>query len=326
MRRREFIAGLGSTAAWPLAANGQQPTTPLIGSLSSGFLKLRRDFIQAFRLGLAETGYIEGRNLTIDYKSAEGDDTRLASLAADLVRRQVKVIAGVNSTSAAFAAKAATSTIPIVFAIGGDPVITGLVTSLGRPGGNLTGLAFMSNEVGSKRLQILHELLPSATVIAALHNPLSPQAKFNTDVLLAAAHSLGLTVEVFHATREQDIDEFFSVLVARRMPAFIVLSDTLFSSQRNRIVSLATFHAIPAIFGARIYAEAGGLMSYGYDTVDGFRLSGVYTGRILNGEKPSDLPVLQPTKFELVINLRTAKTLGLTVPETLLATADEVIQ
>jgi putative ABC transport system substrate-binding protein len=275
---------------------------------------------------LAETGYIEGRNLTIDYKSAEGDDTRLPSLAADLVRRQVKAIAGVNSTLAAFAAKDATSTIPIVFAIGGDPVKTGLVASLSRPGGNLTGLALMSNEIGSKRLQILHELLPSATVITALSNPLSPGAKLDTDEMLAAAQSLGLTIEVFHATREQDIDVFFSMLVARRMPAFIVLSSTLFSSLRNRIVSLAAFHAIPAIFGARIYAEAGGLISYGYDTVDGFRLCGIYTGRILNGEKPSDLPVVQPTKFELVINLKAANALGLTIPETLLATADEVIQ
>jgi putative tryptophan/tyrosine transport system substrate-binding protein len=326
MRRREFIAGLGSTAAWPLAARAQQPTMPVIGFLNSASADEYHNRLRAFRQGLSETGHDVGRNVAIEFRFAELQNDRLPSLAADLVRRQVAVIAGVNSTEGVRVAKAATATIPIVFQVGGDPVKSGLVASLNRPGGNVTGVTTLSNELGPKRLGLLRELLPRAGLIAALANPTNPNAVSDVNDLLAAAQSMGMTLDVLHASSERGIDVFFAALVQRRASAFLTVSDPLFFRSAQRLAALAAFHKIPAMYELREYTDAGGLMSYAPNIPGAWRQVGIYTGRILNGEKPSDLPVVQPTKFELIINLKTAKALGLTIPETLLATADEVIQ
>jgi putative tryptophan/tyrosine transport system substrate-binding protein len=325
--RRELLATLGgAAAAWPLAARAQQPGMPVVGFLDSRSPGMAANNLAAFRQGLAQTGFVEGRNVVIEYRFAELQNDRLPALAADLVRRQVAVIAGVTTTQGALVAKAATTTIPIVFAIGGDPVKNGLVASLNRPGGNVTGVSYLTNELGAKRLGLLRDLLPNVGMIAALVNPTNPNAESDAKDLLAAAQSMGLTLNVLHVSSERDIDGLFATLVQRRASAFLTVSDPLFTSRRQQIAVLAADHKIPAIYHVRDFTAAGGLMSYAPNIYDVFRQAGVYTGRILKGEKPADLPVIQPTKFELVINLKAAKALGLQIPDKLLALVDEVIE
>jgi putative ABC transport system substrate-binding protein len=326
MRRREFITLLGGAAAWPLAARAQQPAPPVIGFLHSQSAGSITERLAAFQRGLKEGGYVEGGNLAIEYRWAEGHDDRLPALATDLVRRQVKVIAGLNSTAAVLAAKAATATIPLIFSIGGDPVRNHLVPSLNRPGGNITGTSTMDNSLGPKRLGLLHDLLPTASVVAALVNPTNPNSESDAIDLQAAARSVSLTVNVLPARSAREIDAFFAMLVREHTAAFLVTADPLFFARREQIVALANYHAIPAIYDARGYADAGGLISYAAEAADMYRQSGVYAARILKGEKPADLPIIQPTKFELVINLKTARALGLDVSAKLLAIADEVIE
>jgi putative tryptophan/tyrosine transport system substrate-binding protein len=327
MKRREFIAGLGGAAAWPLAARAQQAKLPVIGIIIDGTVDAWEDTVlPAFRRGLAETGYVEGRDVAIEYRASEGQDDKLPALAADLVRRQVTVIAGLGSTVAVRAAKAATTTIPIVFWIGGDPVKLGLVASFNRPGGNLTGVSGMTNELGPKRLGLLRQLLPSAAKIAVLANPNNPNAEPEVSDLKAAGRSLGFFIDVVNVSNERDIDRFFAALGQRQVSALFLTADTLFSGHIQQIVALAADHALPTMYSNRLFAHAGGLMSYGTNFADVARQGGVYTGAVLKGAKPGDLPVEFPTKLEMVINLRTAKALGLTIPPNLLALADEVIE
>jgi putative tryptophan/tyrosine transport system substrate-binding protein len=325
IRRRQFVAALGGAAAWPLAARAQQPAMPVIGFLrdataaGSGFLVI------GLRKGLAESGFVEGHNLTIDYAWTEGRSVRLPTLAAELVGRHVPVIVS-SAISATIAAKAATSTIPVVFAVNNDPVAFGLVASLNRPGGNLTGVSYLSSALGAKRLGLMHEILPKVTDFAVLAHPTYPSsAPFIGDVE-AAARSLGLRIEVFNASTESEIDTAFAALNARKLGALLMANNPLFTTSRKRVIALAARYALPTMYVQREYANAGGLISYGTDLPDVYRLAGVYAGRILKGEKPTDLPVLQPTKFELVINMKTAKALGLTIPPGILAIADEVIE
>ena len=327
MKRREFIALLGGTAAaWPLTARAQQPAMPVIGFLSSQWLPdTNVDRLRSFRQGLKDTGYVEGENVAIEYRWADQVD-RLPELAAELVRRRVAVIA-TPATPAAIAAKAATTTIPIVFAIGYDPAALGLVASLARPDGNLTGINFLNNELVAKQLDLLGELVPAATRVAALVNPANVR---NTSVALAdmevAARARGLQIQVLNASTNREIDAAFATFLRERPDALFVTGDGLFTSRRVQIVQLATLHKVPTTFANRDFAEVGGLMSYGTNIPDVYRQMGVYTGRILKGTKPADLPVEQSTKFELVINAQTAAMLGLTVPPTLLSVADEVIE
>jgi putative tryptophan/tyrosine transport system substrate-binding protein len=324
IRRREFIAGVGSAAAWPVVARGQQPALPLIGFLNSGSPGGYAPYVAAFRQGLKETGYVEGQNVAIEFRWADGQYDRVPAMAAELVRRQVAVI--VANTPGVMAVKAATTTIPIVFTAATDPVKIGLVASLSRPGGNITGVTQLNAEVASKRLELAHELVPAATVIAVLVNPTYPDTEALVRDLQAAARTLGLQLHVLHASTERDFDTVFATLVQLRGGALVIGNDTFFFSRSEQLAALALRHAVPAIFPDHVFAAAGGLMSYGGSTLNIYRIAGTYTGRILKGERPSDLPVQQATKIELVINLKTAKTLGLTIPETLLATADEVIQ
>jgi putative ABC transport system substrate-binding protein len=325
MKRREFITLLGGTAAaWPLAARAQQPT-PVIGLLSSASSHAYEPMIAAFHKGLGETGYVEGRNATIEYLWAEDRYDRLPALAADLVRRKVNVILAA-STPAALAAKPATATIPIVFAIGGDPVRTGLVDSLSRPGGNLTGAAHLNAELAPKRLELLHELMPGATVAALLVNPTNPTGDTVSKGVQTAADVLGLKLHVLHASTEQDIDAVFASLRETRAGGLVIGTDPFFTSHGEQLGALTLRHAMPAIYQYREFARAGGAMSYGGSITDSYYLAGRYTGRILKGEKPADLPVQLSTKVELFFNLKTAKALGLTVPLTLLGRADEVIE
>jgi ABC-type uncharacterized transport system substrate-binding protein len=327
VRRRDFITLLGGAAvAWPLAARAQQPAMPVIGFFHLGSPQGRTQRLAAFRQGLGESGYIEGQNVTIEYRWAEDRYDRLPALAADLVQRQVAVIATPLATPAALAAKAATSTIPIVFAVGDDPVKLGLVASLNRPGGNATGVNYFVAALGPKRLGLLHELLPRAGLIAVLLNPNNPAASSATAELRAAAAAVAHPIEIFHGSNSDEINRAFTELVQRKADGLLVMPDVGFTSRMIQIITLATRHSIPAVFQSREWAEAGGLMSYGVNATDTYRQVGVYTGRILRGAKPADLPVEQSTKFEFVINLQTAKAFGLDVPSNLSARADEVIE
>jgi len=323
MKRREFITLLGGAAAWPLAADAQQPAMPVIGFLNPTSPDPNVDLLRAFRQGLKETGYVEGENVAIEYRWAENQIDRLPSLAAELVRKQVAVIATIGT--AASVAKAATTTIPIVSLIGADPAESGLVASLARPGGNLTGINLLTIELAAKRLELLRELVPAANRVAVLVNPSFVPETMLRDVE-AAARAMGLQAQVFNASTSREINAAFASFVRERPDALSVAPDPFFVSRRVQLVHLASRHALPAVYTGRDYVVAGGLMSYGSNLADALRQVGVYTGRILKGAKPSDLPVVQASKFELVINAETARMLGLTVPDKLLALADEVIE
>ena len=327
MRRREFIAGLGSAAvALPLVARAQQPVMPVVGFLNSQSADGFAPYVRAFRQGLGETGFVEGRNVAIEYRWAESQNDRLPAMAADLVRRRVAVIVAGGPPSI-FAAKAATTTIPVVFTTAGNPVELGLVASLARPGGNVTGVTALSVEVGPKRLELLHELIPTANIMALLVNPTNPTlVEPQSRDLQAAARTLGLQLHVLQASTERDFDTVFAALRQLGARALVVGSDALFANLREQLAALALRHAVPTISENREFAEAGGLMSYGGGFTHAYRQVGVYTGRILKGDKTADLPVEQATKIELVINMKTAKALGLTFPITLLGRADEVIE
>jgi putative tryptophan/tyrosine transport system substrate-binding protein len=327
IRRRKFLATLGgAAAAWPLAVRGQQAAVPVVGLLSAEWPNLLSNRLRAFHDGLRETGYVEGRNLAIEYRWAEGRNDRLPALAAELVRRQVTVIVS-TSTPAVLAARTATTTIPIVFFVAADPVQLGLVTSLSRPGGNLTGVVTLNVEVAAKRLELLHELVPTATIVALLVNPASTAlAETITRELEAAARTLGLELHVLHASSEGEIDAAFATLVQLRAGALVIGADALFNSRSEQLAALTIRHRVPAIYQFRDFVSAGGLMAYGSTVLDTYHPLGVYTGRILKGEKPAEMPVQQATKVELVINMKTAKALALTVPLPMIGRVDEVIE
>ena len=326
MRRREFITLLGGAAALPIAARAQQPAMPVVGFLNSGSADAYPDRIVAFRKGLSELGFVEGQNIAVDYRWALGQYDQLTGLAQELARRPVTVLVATGGEPAALAAKAATSTIPIVFAIGGDPVKLGLVASINRLGGNATGTNIFAATLESKRFGLLHELVPQATAIAVLLNPNYPQYDSQLSDLQEAARAIGSELQILRANTDQDIEMVFETVTHQRIGGLVVAAAPFFDTRRDRLVSLAARYAVPTVYQFREFAAAGGLMSYGVHIPDIYRYVGNYTGRILKGEKPGDLPVMQPTKFELVINLKTAKALGLTVPPTLLARADEVIE
>jgi putative tryptophan/tyrosine transport system substrate-binding protein len=327
MRRREFIAGLGSAAAWPVVARAQQPAMPVVGFITAASLETASARLVAFRAGVGEFGYVDGQNVAIEYHYLEGQYDRVPALTADLVRRRVALIAIPGSTAAALAAKAATSMIPIVFAVGEDPVKLGLVASLARPGGNATGMNYFTAEAVSKRLGLLRELVPKFVRMAVLVNPSNvAQTEATLREVQVAARLIKLPVDVLNASTNREIEEAFATMARERIEALFVSGDGYFNSRRIQLATLATRHGTAAVFASREYVEAGGLMSYGTDQADMWHQVGSYAGQILKGAKPADLPVVQSTKFEFVINLKTAKALGLTIPETLLATADEVIQ
>jgi putative ABC transport system substrate-binding protein len=328
VKRRSFITLLGgAVVAWPLAGRAQQPAVPVVGFLHPGSPEAFANSVAVFRKGLSETGYVDGQNVTIEYRWAHNDYDQLSGLAADLIRRRVAVIVTLIGTASVLAAKAATTTIPIVFSAGTDPVQAGLVTALNRPGGNVTGIVGLTAELGAKRLGFLHELLPGAARFAVLVNPNNRVA---TEALIKDVQSAGVTIgrqiEVFTASTNRDIDTAFAGLVRKRADALMVGADPMFVDRRVQLATLAARYMLPAIAVARDFAEAGVLMSYGANNTDRYRQVGIYTGRILKGEKPADLPVIQSTRFELVINVQTAKLLGLNIPPTLLARADEVIE
>jgi putative ABC transport system substrate-binding protein len=327
MRRREFITLFGgAVATWPLHGHAQQPAMPVVGFLNGGSPGAFADRVRIFGQGLTEAGFVQGRNVAIEYRWAGGHNDLLAEMAADLVRRKVTVIAALGSAAPALAAKAATSTIPVVFQTGADPIETGLVATLNRPGGNLTGVTTLTSELVPKLFQQLHEVLPTAAVIAVLLNPNNPNAEPNTKNVQAAAHALGVKAHILHASNERDIEAAFSTIVQLRLRGLVILADPVFSGRVEQLASLTVRHAVPAIFLFREFAAAGGLMSYGGDFTESYRQVAAYVGRILRGEKPADLPIQQYSKIELVINLKTAKTLGLEVPTGLLVRADEVIE
>jgi putative tryptophan/tyrosine transport system substrate-binding protein len=327
LRRREFITLLGGAAAWPFAARAQQPAKlPTVGYLYVASPEAHASRLAAFRKGLSETGYVEGRDVTIEYRWAHNEPARLPGLVADLVNRPVTVIAAGDLPSA-LAAKAASTIVPIVFETAADPVQVGLVASLNRPAANITGVTNTGGEIGAKRLGLLHELLPGASRFAVLVNPNNP---FIAEAWIkdtqAAAAAIGLQLNILRASTHREIDAAFTSIAQKRIDALVVMPDNLFGTRRVQFATQAARHAVPAIYSNREYAEVGGLMSYGPNSIDAYRQFGVYVGRILKGEKPANMPVLQPTKFEFVINLQTARSLGLTVPSTLLALADEVIE
>jgi putative ABC transport system substrate-binding protein len=327
MKRREFIGLISGVAAtWPLVVRAQQPAVPVIGYLSSASSQGHASYLAGFHEGLREGGFIEGQNVTIEYRWANGQYQRLPELAADLVRRHVALIAA-GSTPAALAAKAATTTIPIVFEMAGDPVRIGLVAGLDRPGGNVTGVANMNIQMTPKRLQLLHEAVPSAKVMALLVNPAnSTVAETQLREAFSVAPTLGVDLHVLHASTERDLDAVFANLIQSRAGGLVIAAEPLFSSLNKQFAELTVRHAVPAITGGRDFAAAGGLLSYGADTRQAYRLAGIYTGQVLKGEKPANLPIQQSTKVELVINLKTAKVLGLDIPNTLIGRADEVIE
>jgi putative ABC transport system substrate-binding protein len=322
VRRREFITLLGGAAAWPLAARAQQAAMPVVGYLYLGVPELSEGLVAAFRKGLGEVGFVEGRNVAIEYRFAHNDPARLPELAADFVRRRVAVIAAPGGPTGAAAAKSLTTTIPIVFSTGADPVQGGLVASLNRPGGNITGIGSMNVELGAKRLGILHELLPNAEHLAALVSP----GSLSTTELQEAASAIGRRIEFLSAATPAEIDTAFATCARKQVDALLVTPNFLFDTRRAQLVTLAAYYRLPTMYSFREHVEAGGLISYGSSATDRDRQVGVYVGRILKGEKPADLPVARATKFELVINLQTAKLLGLAIPEGLLALADEVIE
>ena len=326
MQRRKFIAALGSITAWPLIARAQTPLAPVVGFLSTRSSKDSGKIVAAFGEGLTEAGLTIDKTVAVEYRFAEGELSRLPELAADLVSRKVTIIAAVGGASSAIAAKNATSTIPIVFVMGGDPVKLGLAASIARPGGNATGMTIRSALLAPKRLGLLRELVPNASSLAAIVNPGTPEGQMQSSDMHDAVQALGLKLRILEARDENGIDNAFAALGAEKADALMVGSDPVFDVNRDKIVRLAARSGIPAIYQFRDYAVAGGLMSYDPDLVDAHRQVGVYAGRILEGAKPSDLPILQPTKFQLVINLKAAKALGLDVPSTMLATADEVIE
>ena len=326
MRRRAFVTLLGGAAVWPLAARAQQRGLPVIGFLGAPSAAPYARYVAAVHQGLKEVGYVEHQNVAMEYRWADSQYDRLPALAADLVSRRVAVIVPIGGSPAVLAAKAATSTIPIVFNLGADPIELGLVTNLSRPGGNITGIAMMALEIETKQLQLLHELAPTSTSIAILLNPSSGQAQPQEREAQEAARVLGLQVLVLKASTEREIEQAFAALVRERAGALLVGADTFFVSQATLFVVLTARHSIPTIYPFRPYVDAGGLMSYGASLLDSYRQTGVYAGRVLKGEKPADLPIVQPTNFELVINLKTARAVGIAIPPTLLARADEVIE
>ena len=323
MNRRKFIAGLGGAAAWPLAASAQQPALPVIGFLSSVGPADAPAQLAAFHAGLGEAGYFEKKNVAIEYRWAENKADRLPELARDLVQRGVVAIGAFGNAAPALAAQAATSTIPIVFRLGFDPVTAGLVASLNKPGGNITGIASLSEEISSKRFELLHQMMPGATLIAALINPASIELARISE-MGKAARALSIRLLILKAGTAHEIDEAFAIMARQNAGALLAGADAFYFAQRHQLVALAASYRIPALYHAREAVEAGGLMSYGPNIADGYRLAGVYVGRILKGEKPADLPVQQSTRFEMVINRRAAKALGLDVPTALLVSADEV--
>jgi putative tryptophan/tyrosine transport system substrate-binding protein len=327
MRRRDFIGGFSATVAWPLAARAQQPAMPVVGFLSAAWDGYG-GYATAFRQGLGEQGYVEGRNVEILYRYAEFRNDRLPMLAADLVRRPVAAIFTTGGQASMLAAKSATATTPIVFVTGTDPVELGLVASLNRPGGNLTGIYFLDQAVNAKRLQLLHQVVPTVSTIGFLVNPTSPPSQVDPEISEAesAARLLGLRLAILKASNPGEIEAAFASLAGRQIGALLVLADAFFNTQRDQLAALAARNAVPAIYPYREPVDAGGLMSYGVNLSDAHRLAGTYVARILKGDKPANLPVQQSTRFELVINLKTARALGIIIPETMLATADEVIQ
>jgi len=327
MRRREFITlGGGAVIAWPLTAHAQQPAMPVIGWLSARSPAEAASVLQAFRQGLGQVGYFEGKNVTIEYRWAEGRYDRLPALAAELVSRQVTVIAATGGEPSPLAAKAATTTIPIVCTLGGDPVATGLVASLSRPGGNITGTTIMAVEMGSKRLDLARQLVPSTTAVAMLINPTFPTASAEAREVQDAARSFGIHINLLNASTESEIDAAFTTIVEQKNGALIIGTDPFLLGRRDQLVRLAARHVVPTIYFLREFVEAGGLLSYGPNIANGYRQAGVYTGLILDGANPAVLPIVRPTQFLLYLNIKTAKTLGLQIPPLLLALADEVIE
>jgi putative tryptophan/tyrosine transport system substrate-binding protein len=326
MRRREFILGLGGAAAWPLAARAQQPAMPVIGYLSTRSPEDTSHLLAAFRVGLAQNGYVEGQNATIEYRWALGQYERLPGMAAELVRRPVTVLAATGGEPAAFAAVSATSTIPIVYLIGGDPVKEGIAASFNRPGGNATGVTLLTNSLEPKRFSLLRDLTPRASLFGVLLNPKYPAAEPALRDVEAAAKAVGVEIQPFRASTDDEIDAAFDAIARDRLAALAITADPFFDTRRQRLVALAARHAIPTIYQFREYAQAGGLISYGIDNANAYRQAGIYTGLVLKGARPEDLPVMQETKFLLVINLKTAAALGIKISDNLLTLADEVIE